>query len=101
MQQIQFVDWKMTPHKLTLYLRDKSTVCVWEIPSKKRLKGYHNCIFPMLRRSLYDLAYEFTDDPTERNVIMDTLWFMTYNRESRWVWVEDGFLDKINEKYNS
>lgn len=100
MLQIQFLDYKITNKKLTIHLRHKQRVVIWEIPLKRPIRGHHNKIFPMLRRSLYDLAYEFTDDPTERNVIMDLLWFIVQEGRSRYVWVYDNFLEDLDNKYN-
>lgn len=101
MEQIKFLKYKITNQTLTIHLKDrKNNVCVWTIPLKKPINGHINKIRYLLRRSLYDLAYEFTDDPTERNVIMDLLWFILHDDVSRYVWVYDGFLDVLNEKYN-
>lgn len=101
MEQIKFVDYKVKKNELVLFLRDKQRVVIWHIPLQKPLKGHICKCMHVLRRSLYDLAYEFTDDPDERNVIMDVLWVILNEPIHRWVWVHDGFLERLDEKYNS
>lgn len=98
MKQIKFLDYKINDKKLVLYLGDKQQVVIWSISLNKPLRGHVHRAFPLLRRSLYDLAYYVTTDPDKRNVIMDALWYIWEYPRTRTVWVRDSFLDELNEE---
>lgn len=98
MKQIKFLDYKCDNNKLVLYLGDKKNVCVWTIPTSTPIQGHVNKSFPLLRRSLYDLAYYITTDRDKRNVIMDAVWYILQYPRTRTVWVRDTFLDELNKQ---
>lgn len=100
MLQIKFLNYKIKRDKLELHLMytHNLKVTIWNVPLKKPLRGYNLPCKHELRRSMYDLAYSYSDR-CERHVLITATWYIYNYPKNMTTWVKDGFLEQIDEKY--
>lgn len=104
MIQLKYLDYKFDDWKLRLTLIGDGKVLIWDIPLLHKVNGLRDGRFLVfirgyVRRLLYDLAYATSYDKYEKNVIMQSTWFMEVYPHTKTVWVDDNFIERVNNNY--